>query len=291
MGNAIKFTEVGEVELKVELLERTNEKAKLQFTVRDSGIGMTKDQSAKLFQPFSQADSSMSRKYGGTGLGLSIVYRLVEMMSGQIWMDSEPGKGSRFQFTAVVGAAPAGVQQPERPADLQALAAALENANAPARRRGLRVLVAEDNPVNQRVILGLLKKRGHDVSLVTTGRQAVDAVGRERFDLVLMDMQMPEMDGFQATREIRVAESGGAPRHKIVAMTAHAMSGDREKCLTAGMDEYLSKPIRREELDALLENCLQLTAPRPTGGQSSPGCGTSRHRPPLRGSAAGDRFP
>jgi PAS domain S-box-containing protein len=242
MGNAIKFTEVGEVELKVELLERTNEKAKLQFTVRDSGIGMTKDQSAKLFQPFSQADSSMSRKYGGTGLGLSIVYRLVEMMSGQIWMDSEPGKGSTFTFTVWLDLASAGSRRPY---------------SLPPTLEGMRVLVADDNAVAQEVIRDILESLRFRVDVVSSGEEAVrsvvDADERDRYGLVLMDWLMPGIDGIEATR--RITAGGVVVKVPAIILLSASGGGEGERALAleAGAVSFLQKPVTGSTLfDAIV---------------------------------------
>jgi two-component system, sensor histidine kinase and response regulator len=376
MGNAVKFTDEGEVVLGVQVQEPGAERVTLQFTVTDTGIGIPPDKQQKIFQAFTQADSSTTRRYGGTGLGLAIAVRLVELMGGRMWVESEVGKGSRFHFVAVfeLPAAPAiesgrakpkalegirvlvvddnatnrlileemlaswrmrpivapdaesamvalrraaatgerfdavisdcqmpevdgymltrrirqdrelartrivmltslghgdgaargkksGVDaylsKPVKHSDLlDALASVLgvstrhsDKPTAPALgkqpRRVLDVLVAEDNPVNRKLVATLLKKRGHRVMSVENGRLAVEVIGKgkRRFDVVLMDLQMPEMDGLEATAAIRARESGGGRHVPIIALTAHAMQGDRERCLAAGMDGYLSKPI------------------------------------------------
>ncbi len=383
IGNSVKFTESGEVAVIVEIDTMTDETVTLRFTISDTGIGIPVDKQPILFHPFIQADSSMTRRYGGTGLGLAISARLVEMMGGRIWFESEPGLGSQFHFTASFGVQSEAVvkqlQQP--PASLedlrvlviddnetnrrilramlthwrmmsvevdggQAGLAALRSAvkkqtpfqlilldvmmpdmdgfevlerirNEPeinhpailmlssadragdialAKKRGasaylikpvrpsellnmiltalhladevveigvtegsqlptlppvggvLRILVAEDNAVNQRLAVRILQNAGHQVETANNGQEAVNRVVSEFFDLVLMDVQMPLMDGFEATAAIRQAESGTDRQTPIVAMTAHALKGDRERCLQAGMDGYVSKPIRNQEL-------------------------------------------
>ncbi|HKV24338.1 MAG TPA: response regulator [Candidatus Acidoferrum sp.] len=389
VGNAIKFTHTGEVGLKVEVAEREDKNQILQFTVSDTGIGIPADKHHLIFDPFAQADTSTTRKYGGTGLGLSISTRLVHLMGGKIWLESEEGRGSRFHFTTrleVLDAKEIQVGKPAPPEllrDVRALVVddnrtnrrildgmlkrwemkptsvesgtqglaellAAKAAGAPYRlilldmhmpemdgfqfveqlrkqpelspatimmltsagHRGdaerckllgisayllkpirqselreaiarvlgandeqgavslitrysvyeardpesvLRVLLVEDNPVNQRLATRMFEKRGHRVVLAGNGLEALEALKSDSFDLVLMDVQMPEMDGFQATALIRAKEKDTGTRLPIVALTAHAMKGDRERCLAAGMDGYLTKPIRPSELDNLLQ--------------------------------------
>ncbi len=391
-GNAIKFTDKGEVALKVQVEATHEHDHTLRFTVADSGIGIPKEKLQLIFAPFSQADSSTTRKYGGTGLGLTISNRLVEMMRGRIWVESELGRGSQFHFTALVGIADkkaievgtiappeilravkvlvvddnrtnrrilegmlgrwemksssaqdgeealtklseaqeagkpfalilmdmhmpkmdgfeliarirqgsisstatimmltsaghrgdaarchelgvaAYLLKPIRQSELReaialVLGARKQKGSIPLITRyslhdarepssSLRVLLAEDNPVNQRLASRLLEKRGHSVLVVANGLEAIEAVEKERFDLVFMDVQMPVMDGFEATTAIRKREGAGGIRLPIVALTAHAMKGDREKCLAGGMDGYLSKPIRPQELDEVLQDYL-----------------------------------
>jgi two-component system, sensor histidine kinase and response regulator len=400
VGNAIKFTEKGEVVLKVSLAPGEAEGRALQFTVSDTGIGIAPEKQKSIFDPFTQADSSTTRKHGGTGLGLSISIRLVQMMGGTMWMGSEPGVGTNFHFTlplvpaaepiaastephfdllngvrvlvvddnrtnrkilemilrrwgmvptSVEGGAEAIVEllaasapgrryeliicdvlmpgmdgfsfvdrvrqkpelstakimlltsagqrgdaarceelgisayimKPVRQSELhevisrilgapqgetaQPLITRYSLANARSGRGSLRVLVAEDNLVNQQLASRLLEKRGHDVKVVSSGREALDALHQQTYDLVLMDVQMPEMDGFEATAVIRAAEKRTGLHVPIIALTAHAMKGDRERCLESGMDGYLAKPIRAQELDEILERYLpQQTSPDPT---------------------------
>ena len=392
VSNAIKFTEKGEVGVKVQLESRDAADCVLRFTVSDTGIGIPEGKREVIFAPFSQADSSTTRKYGGTGLGLTISTRLVEMMGGKIWVESEEGRGSQFHFTARLGAAhtrdqqigttappdilrgvkvllvddnrtnrrilegmlarwemkttsaedgqealdqlsaardakePFGLiltdmhmpkmdgftliehirQRPElatatimmltsaghrgdaarcmelgvaayllkpiRQSELREAIARVLGANpqegaiplitrfslhdARDPSAYLRVLLAEDNAVNQRLATRLLEKRGHRVAVAGNGQEALDALEKEKFDLVFMDVQMPEMDGLEATAAIREKEKNSGLHQPIIALTAHAMKGDRDKCLAAGMDGYLSKPIRPQELDEILEDYL-----------------------------------
>lgn len=392
LGNAIKFTSQGEVAVRVSVDTHELRDYLLRFTVADTGIGIASEKCDSIFAPFTQADTSTTRKYGGTGLGLTISARLVTMMGGAIWVESEVGQGSQFHFTVhleVADAQEIKVGIPARPELLRGIkvlvvddnqtnrrilegmlkrwemttksvpsgeealtqmSAALESGHrfglvltdshmpnmdgftliecirrrpefstatimmltsaghrgdaarcqelgvaayllkpirqselreavaralgapkqegaiplitryslqdAHEHRSSLRILVVEDNLVNQRLAVRLLEKRGHHVAVAGNGRQALEALEKEPFDLVLMDMQMPEMDGFEATAAIRKMERANDHRLPIVALTAHAMKGDREKCLAAGMDGYLSKPIRPQELDAILQRYL-----------------------------------
>jgi signal transduction histidine kinase/DNA-binding response OmpR family regulator len=392
VGNAIKFTAEGEVTLSVSALETEGAQHLLQFTVSDTGIGIPPEKQESIFKAFTQADASTTRKYGGTGLGLTISTRLVEMMGGKIWVESELCRGTRFHFTCRMGVADAQVirvgtaapaemlrgvkvllvddnptnrrileamlgrwemkttsveggqealeelssarstgppygliltdmdmprmdgftlieQIRRRPELATATIMMLTSAGHPgdaarcqelgvaayllkpirqselrealARVMGareqagaiplttrfslpdgrdpsvcLRVLLAEDNVVNQRLALRLLEKRGHSVVVTANGREALSALEKEKFDLVLMDVQMPEMDGLEATMEIRNKEQFSGNHQAVIALTAHSMKGDQERCLAAGMDGYLSKPIRTDELDAVLESCI-----------------------------------
>jgi two-component system sensor histidine kinase/response regulator len=393
VGNAIKFTDAGEVAVRVQADAQEGGEGLLHFTVSDTGIGIPEEKREAVFAPFTQADTSTTRKYGGTGLGLTISNRLVAMMGGAMWVESELGKGSQFHFTArlratstkeiKVGApappeilrgvkvlvvddnrtnrrilegmlkhwemkalavesgelalrqlsdareagAPYGLiltdmhmpkmdgfelveqirRKPElstatimmltsaghqgdaarckelgvaayllkpiRQSELREAIGRVLGADKPegaiplitryslqdAREPGssLRVLLAEDNRVNQRLVVRLLEKRGHRVAVAANGLEALAALKKETFDLVLMDVQMPEMDGMEATAAIREEEKASGEHQPIIALTAHAMKGDREKCLSAGMDAYLTKPIRPQELDEVLEDCLK----------------------------------
>jgi len=388
IGNAIKFTELGEVGLGVGVDFQTGEELQLHFQVHDSGVGIPKEKQALIFDPFSQADGSTARRFGGTGLGLTISSRLVRMMGGRIWVESEPGQGSCFHFTilaraatvnnpgrafgesalagrrvlvvddnatsrriladmlrqwrmeptpAASGAEATALLRPEgalgRPFDVLLVDAHMPESDgfelvreirgrfgiAPSRvvmltsagergdparccelgvgaylakpvaqsqlsdvllkvlvskprvdgstefptrylppegQHNLRVLLAEDNPVNQRLALRLLEKRGYLVTVVRDGREALTAVEQGNFDVVLMDVEMPELDGFEATALIREQENATARHVKIIAMTAHAMKGDRERCLDAGMDGYVAKPIKAQELFQEIQNLV-----------------------------------
>ena len=391
IGNAIKFTDRGEVVLRVERLSQTGDEVWLHFAVSDTGIGIAPEQQQKLFKAFAQADTSTTRKYGGTGLGLAISARLVAMMGGDVWLDSEPGRGSTFHFKVRFGIARSPIVASAKPAEptyvhglsvlvvddnatnrriLQemltnwgmrptvveggsAALAALERAHAagevfplvlldammpemdgfelasrvrerpqlagatlmmlssadrredaarcrdvgvaayltkpirqstlldmimtalgpkasvedrpatsapgaaePPDRRRFRLLLAEDNAVNQRLAVSILEKWGHAVTVAGNGREAVDAAARQRFDAVLMDVQMPEMDGFEATAALREREKADGGHLPIIAMTAHAMKGDRDRCLAAGMDGYVTKPLRPQELFDVLEGTV-----------------------------------
>ena len=242
--NALKFTERGAVSVRIAMEVETASERCLHFAVTDTGIGIPADKQAVIFEAFAQVDSSTTRTYGGTGLGLAITARLVEQMRGRIWIESTVGVGTTFHFTAWFGAA-------SHPA--------LANGNARKSKREivkddapLRILLAEDNVINRALATGLLGKRGHSLTHAANGREAVAAAASAEFDLIFMDVQMPEMDGFEATRRIREMEATNGHRTPIVAMTAHAMAGDRERCLAAGMDDYISKPLEKAALLALL---------------------------------------
>ena len=239
VGNAIKFTSSGEVVLEVSP-EKSN-LAQVHFAIRDTGIGIAPDRQSVIFEAFSQADGSTTRQFGGTGLGLMISARLVEAMQGKLWVVSKLGSGSCFHFTACLERAPDGLEAP------RLAAPSLPHAPNPF---AWTILLAEDNVVNQRVAVHLLEKEGHRVVVAANGKEAVVAWRRQSFDLILMDVQMPEMDGFEATSEIRRSERGS--HITIVALTAHAMPGDRERCLAAGMDNYLAKPISKTDLMEIL---------------------------------------
>jgi signal transduction histidine kinase/CheY-like chemotaxis protein/HPt (histidine-containing phosphotransfer) domain-containing protein len=394
VGNAIKFTTQGEVVVQVELASRDEEQVRLHVSVSDTGIGIPPEKQAVIFKAFEQADNSTTRTYGGTGLGLAIVSKLVGLMNGNIWLESEVGRGSVFHFTGCFGVATAppprktcssgslknlkvlvvddnatnrrilrevlehcgatptavasaqealdnlelagggtpfqlallDAQMPQidgfellarikanprlanltvlmlssaaQAADAQrfhqlggaayltkpvkqselldAITSALmptsnkpvlDSAPQPPQRAAeptsgtLQILMAEDNPVNQRVALGILQKRGHQVTAVENGKQALDALRTQRFDLVLMDIQMPEMDGFEATHAIRESEQQSGAHIPIVAMTARAMKGDRDLCLSSGMDGYVSKPVNPKELVATIESLAMPSCP------------------------------
>jgi signal transduction histidine kinase/ActR/RegA family two-component response regulator len=254
LGNAVKFTEQGDVQLSVDTAGRSGDRVALRLGVRDTGIGIAADKQDRIFGAFIQADGSTTRKFGGTGLGLAISNRLVALMGGHIEVESTPGTGSLFHFTVELGVH-AGVLHDE-----DAPAASASRAAAATSRTGLHVLLAEDNKVNQRVAQRFLERLGHQVTVANDGREAVECWRQQPFDLVLMDVQMPEMDGFEAVAAIREAESALGTRTPVIALTAHAMSGDRERCLAAGMDGYLTKPVKLAQLVAAIDGVLPVAA-------------------------------
>jgi CheY-like chemotaxis protein len=245
VGNALKFTDQGGVSVKVKLESRSDMEFVLHVEVTDTGIGIAREMQQLVFDPFRQADGSPTRRYRGTGLGLTISARLVELMGGHIGVESEPGKGSTFFFTVRLVPAPASVS-PQLTVKMRATASTLNHGQTSM--RPLRILLAEDNLVNQKLASELLRREGHTTVVVGDGHEAVTAIGADAFDLVLMDVQMPTIDGLRATAEIRAAEQGTGRHTPIVAMTASAMNGDQEKCLAAGMDDYLTKPINLANL-------------------------------------------
>jgi signal transduction histidine kinase/DNA-binding response OmpR family regulator len=280
VANAVKFTVHGHVLVEVREDSRAAGCTRLHFVVSDTGIGVPADKHRTIFEAFSQADGSTTRRFGGTGLGLTISTTLVDMMGGKIWLDSAEGNGAAFHFTVPFEIAAAAIALHVDPLFPVPSALMAENGAAGPARMLLetgpifqpegprssgepeggrqattpaKILLAEDNIVNQRVAVGLLERRGHRVSVAKNGREAVDAVTREGFDVVLMDVQMPEMGGIEATAEIRKREVTSGAHVRIIAMTAHAMSGDRDRCLAAGMDGYLSKPINQPMLLKVVE--------------------------------------
>jgi PAS domain S-box-containing protein len=245
LANAVKFTNHGEVSLRAGCTPAPDGRSLITITVRDTGVGIAPERLAQIFRPFTQADSSTTRRYGGTGLGLSISRQLAELMGGQITVESLPGRGSAFTLSVPLLAAdlgpPSASRAPGRPFVAQPADAA----------RALRILVAEDNPVNQQVIRQLLAHLGYRADIVADGLEAVAAMERQPYDIVLMDVQMPELDGMEATRRIRGLASLRQQPY-IVAVTAHAFVDDRERYLAAGMDAYLSKPLTSDSLARML---------------------------------------
>jgi len=255
VSNAVKFTELGEVMVAVSAGERSSGGIALCFAVRDSGVGIKPEQLAKIFEGFTQADGSMTRKFGGTGLGLTIAKQLAEMMGGKITVESTPGIGSCFFFNIRFGygiAAEAVVVSPEP--DMTIVSTAGE--------RGVPILLVEDNPVNQEVGQQMLECLGYKVTVAENGREALDFLERDRFALVFMDCQMPVLDGYSATRIIRERENAalageGKPTHQLViALTGHVGADDRLICIDAGMDDYLSKPYTIKQLGSILSRWL-----------------------------------
>ena len=248
VDNAIKFTERGGVVLKIEKDSQSEQAVCLHFSVTDSGIGIPLDKQQLIFEAFAQADTSTTRKYGGTGLGLSISARLVRLMSGKIWVESEANRGSVFHFTARFGlqgqhANKEHLQGGGSDSDLPGSRRAVREG-----RRPLRILLVEDNAINQILAQRMIRKRGDKLVVTNNGREALAALESEKFDLILMDIQMPEMSGLEVTAEIRRKEKDTGEHIPIVATTASAMKEDRERCVEAGMDAYISKPIEREIL-------------------------------------------
>ncbi|MCO5172071.1 MAG: ATP-binding protein [Planctomycetes bacterium] len=273
VGNAVKFTERGGVEVRASAAPH-GPGAVVRFEVIDTGPGVSPALQARLFQPFTQADSSTTRRHGGSGLGLAICRRLAALMGGEIGVESAPGGGSRFWFTARFEARsssaritstrvsqvrlPRPTRSQRRPTRAELEEGQVQPAGAPrpvAERRPT-VLVAEDNPINQRLAVRMLDRLGFDAEVVCNGEEAVQAVARREFACVLMDCQMPLVDGYEATARIRAAWDGLRPRPPIIALTASAMQGDRERCLAVGMDDHLPKPVRPDALRAALESVL-----------------------------------
>jgi signal transduction histidine kinase/HPt (histidine-containing phosphotransfer) domain-containing protein len=304
VGNAVKFTEAGKVVIKVSKQNEREERVTIRFDVEDTGIGISDNDQKMLFAPFVQADGSVTRRYGGTGLGLAIAKQLVEMMGGTIGVTSEPGNGSTFTFTAgfIKQASREPTAQPsdvhlkdvriDRDSRLVAVSAKMNGGRGTKKlitqhslgemkvslNRG--ILLVEDNEVNQAVALDQLARLGYKVDVASNGQEALDALTLRSYDVVLMDCGMPVMDGYTATAEIRKRE-GEAEHTPIIAMTAHAMNGDREKCLAAGMDAYIAKPVKRKALEGIFATLFgqgNLSATQPvqtaptatsTGGDSS----------------------
>ncbi|HKS36895.1 MAG TPA: response regulator [Verrucomicrobiae bacterium] len=256
VGNAVKFTDRGEVSVEVTRESETSDDITLRCAVRDTGIGLSAEAQKKLFQTFSQADASTTRRYGGTGLGLAICRKLVELMGGAIGVVSSPGQGSTFWFT---------VKLPKQRVSAARDSASPDRGSTPmachAPHSPLRILLAEDNRVNQLVAVLHLRKLGHEVEAVNDGAKAVQAWQRGNYQVILMDCQMPEMDGYEATRKIRELQTEhDLPPVRIIAMTANAMQGDRELCLASGMDDYVSKPINEDDLKAALDRAARQSA-------------------------------
>ena len=242
LTNAIKFTEKGAIHISVNLEACETKRALLHFSVTDNGIGIPPEVLDRIFAPFIQADSSTTRKFGGTGLGLTISRQLVELMGGAIWVESEPGQGSTFHFTALCDVV---AQKPVK----RARSAAADQKNLfKWEGRSLHILLAEDHDINRSLTMTILQKLGHTVTAVENGRLALDASIQERFDVILMDVEMPEMDGWQATKRIREQEAANGAHTPIIALTAHALKGNRETLLESGFSGYVSKPINFDVL-------------------------------------------
>ncbi len=235
IGNAIKFTHKGQIDLVIrKIFENANNEIKLEWLVQDTGIGISQDRILDIFNSFSQADSSITRRYGGTGLGLTICKGLVEIMKGEIWAESKEGEGSRFYFTCVLD---------KYDDEDNIMKKVTKNNEDITKESALRLLIVEDDEINRIVIERLARQKGWLVTLAENGKEAIDAYKSRSFDVIIMDIQMPVLDGFHATIMIRQIESQIKKHTPIIAMTAYALQGDREKCLEAGMDDYLTKPI------------------------------------------------
>jgi len=243
LNNAVKFTENGTITVSVSGHFREEGDYEIHFAVKDTGIGISEDKMQRLFHPFSQADASMARRYGGTGLGLVISKKLTELMGGRMWAESLVGSGSTFHFTVLVQPS---LIPPIRKGEVS------DSKIRPGPRRDIQILLAEDNLVNQKVTGMMLKKLGCRADLAANGLEVLQALERQHYDLILMDVQMPEMDGLEATREIR-RRWQGKDQPAIIAMTALALEGDQEMCLESGMDDYISKPVKMDMLKAALD--------------------------------------
>jgi PAS domain S-box-containing protein len=282
VGNAIKFTDHGGIAVDIAKVDddpRTHLPASvlevstpclLHFKIKDTGIGIPASKLQAILEPFTQADTSTTRKYGGTGLGLSISRKLAELMGGQLWVESQVGQGSTFHFTLRLALAGASAC----PIDFEPISSGHESAcagkdssvvlaAAGPEHRCLQILVAEDHPVNQRLIATMLAKQGHKVTIACDGRKALDLGSRMSFDLILMDIQMPELDGFETVSALRQAERTNSQHTPVIALTAHAMRGDKERCLRGGFDAYLSKPVRADQLHRVIKDLM-------TGGMARP---------------------
>ena len=242
LGNAVKFTAAGEVSLTVSAAPGEDGRHRIAFAVRDTGTGIPLEHQQRIFDSFSQVDASISRKYGGTGLGLAISRSLAEQMGGSISVESQPGRGATFHFTIQALAMTEGPPVARKPSAGDFQATGLPE---------LRIIVAEDNPVNREVVLAFLRRLGYQPDSAANGAELLEILARSSYDVVFMDVQMPEVDGLEATRRVRRDwPPAGQPR--IVAMTAAAFPEDRARCLEAGMDDYVSKPVAIAELVEVL---------------------------------------
>lgn len=249
VSNAVKFTNMGSVSIYVEKVSEDMGYLQLKFSVLDTGIGISKGESDKLFKNFSQVDGSITRKYGGTGLGLTISKRLVELMGGQIWFESEKGNGSKFYFTVKAGVSNGRHFNGEKSQIIKA---------AQSHSEKIDILVVEDDRTNQMVIRSMLKKRAHNIDIANNGREALEMLIERKYDVILMDIQMPEMDGIDTTLKIREKEKNTNIHIPIIALTAYAIQGDKEKFLSAGMDNYISKPVKVDELYNIIKETMYI---------------------------------
>ena len=265
VSNALKFTAKGEVAINLSCVESHGGVVRLRYEVHDTGIGIPASAQDKIFESFAQADGSTTRQYGGTGLGLAIVRQLVERMGGQVGVHSQPGAGATFWFTVSLDAVDAAQSAP--------LAQPMQ-AGSLREDLGGRVLVAEDNPVNQEVTVEMLRAIGCQVDAVSDGQAAVEATQATVYDLVLMDCQMPVMDGYMATRTIRIRERSTGQHVPIVALTANVIKGDRDRCLAEGMDGYLSKPFTQVQLQGAISQWIAIANPMHATTSDSPASGS-----------------
>ena len=242
VNNAMKFTSRGQVKVNILTLSSTDKIVNLKIEVTDTGVGIPKNKLDHIFLAFNQADSSTTRQYGGTGLGLSICAQLAHLMGGAIYVNSIPGQGSTFVFTVTLEVTSQSI------IDRSALIIN-ENQNTIIEKKQFNILLAEDNLINQKITVSFLKRLGHSVDVADNGRIAIEKFQSHSYDLILMDIQMPEVSGFEATKAIREIEKKSSKHVPIIALTAHALVGDKEKCLDAGMDDYLTKPLSYEELN------------------------------------------
>jgi two-component system, sensor histidine kinase len=252
IGNAVKFTEQGEVNVLAETIEVEADSAFIGFEIGDTGIGIPLDKQHHIFDAFAQADGSTTRRYGGTGLGLSIAKQLCEMMGGAVELTSEPERGSVFRFTVRLG-----LQRTEASPEIGKGQSTYDD-RASDIADGVRVLLVEDNPVNREVAQALLENSGCDVDTAANGHEALKSHASGEYEVIFMDCQMPEMDGFEAAAEIRRREAGSGRRVPIIALTANAIEGDREQCLAAGMDDYLPKPFTAAQMRSALMNWINV---------------------------------
>jgi signal transduction histidine kinase len=248
-GNAVKFTDEGYILFEADLVESSGKEHLIRLSVTDTGIGIPEEKQSEIFSSFSQADSSTTRKFGGTGLGLAICRQLAELMDAEVGLESEEGKGSSFYFTVPLEEATYEKDESDSKS---------EDENLKAFPKSLRILVAEDNKVNQMVTTKMLEQEDFIIDIVETGVEAVQYAEKNKYDLILMDIQMPEMDGYQATEQIRKMEEGTDNHTPIIALTASAMKKDQELCLQAGMDDYIVKPIDKQDLLKTLRKGIEL---------------------------------
>jgi signal transduction histidine kinase/CheY-like chemotaxis protein len=243
--NAIKFTETGKIDFDIKIDDESENSVKLKFEIKDTGVGIPVEHIGDLFTPFTQVDGGMNRKFGGTGLGLAISKKIVELMGGNIGVQSSENEGSFFWFTIVL-------EKQNRPQSTVKELSDINNNNID--KDSAEILLVEDNKTNQLVAISMLKKLGYKIDLAVNGFECIEALRQKDYNVVLMDCQMPEKDGFETTEEIRSGNSGVRnPEILIIALTAHAMEGDREKCIKAGMNDYIAKPIKIKEIDELLK--------------------------------------